>query len=72
MSSILAKNNIQHAGVQYILDSVMLALDQNSDRRFIYVEIGFFWRWWRQQSDDMRNKVKQFVNEGEFIVEILD
>ncbi|CAF4962358.1 unnamed protein product, partial [Rotaria sp. Silwood1] len=64
-----ARNYIQHAGVQYILDSVVRALDQNPDRRFIYVEMGFFWRWWSQQTDAMRDKVKQFVNEGrlEFI-----
>ena len=62
----LARNDIQHAGVQYILDSVMMALDENPDRRFIYVEIGFFWRWWNQQTDDMKTKVKQFVNEGNF------
>ena len=51
-------------GVQYILDSVVLALDENPDRRFIYVEIAFFWRWWNQQTDDIRSKVTQFVNEG--------
>ncbi|CAF4192880.1 unnamed protein product, partial [Rotaria sordida] len=64
-----ARNYIQHAGVQYILDSVMLALDENPDRRFIYVEMGFFWRWWNQQTDAMRDKVKQFVYDGrlEFI-----
>jgi lysosomal alpha-mannosidase len=50
--------------VQYILDSVVRSLDENPDRRFIYVEIGFFWRWWRQQNDAMRTKVTQFVNEG--------
>ena len=60
----LARNNIQHAGVQYILDSVVRALDQNPDRRFIYVEIGFFWRWWGEQSDTIREKVKGFVNSG--------
>ncbi len=64
--SYLARNNIQHAGVQYILDSVVRALDQNPDRRFIYVEIGFFWRWWNEQTDDMRNKVRGFVNDGKF------
>ncbi|CAF1135817.1 unnamed protein product [Adineta steineri] len=64
-----ARNNIQHAGVQYILDSVMHSLEENPDRRFMYVEIAFFWRWWNEQTDEMRNKVKQFVNEGrlEFI-----
>ena len=63
-SLLLAHNNIRHAGVQYILDSVILALDQNPDRRFIYVEIGFFWRWWKQQTDFVKNKVKQFVDQG--------
>jgi lysosomal alpha-mannosidase len=60
-----ARNNIQHAGVQYIIDSVVRALDANPDRRFIYVEIGFFWRWWNEQSDVIRNKVKGFVNSGQ-------
>jgi lysosomal alpha-mannosidase len=50
--------------VQYILDSVIVALDQNPDRRFIYVEIAFFWRWWNEQTEDIRNKVKGFVNDG--------
>jgi len=70
LSFCLARNDIQHAGVQYILDSIVLALDENPDRRFIYVEIGFFWRWWIQQTDDIRNKVRQFVNEGK-ITEII-
>ncbi|CAF1087368.1 unnamed protein product [Rotaria sordida] len=64
-----ARENIQHAGVQYILDSVIHALEENPDRRFIYVEIAFFWRWWNQQTNETRTKVKNFVNEGrlEFI-----
>jgi lysosomal alpha-mannosidase len=62
--SHLARNNIQHAGVQYIIDSVIHALDENPDRRFIYVEIAFFWRWWNEQTDAMRNKVRGFVNDG--------
>ncbi len=51
--------------MQYILDSVVLALDQNPDRRFIYVEIAFFWRWWNEQTNDIRDKVKGFVNDGQ-------
>ncbi|CAF2951488.1 unnamed protein product [Rotaria sp. Silwood2] len=63
------RNDIQHAAVQYILDSVIQALLENADRRFIYVEIAFFWRWWRQQTEDMQNTVRKLVNEGhlEFI-----
>jgi hypothetical protein len=41
-----ANNSIQNAGVQYILDSVMLALADNPSRKFIYVEIAFFKRWY--------------------------
>ncbi len=50
--------------MQYILDSVVIALDQNPDRRFIYVEIAFFWRWWNEQTNEIRDKVKGFVNDG--------
>jgi hypothetical protein len=42
----------------------MAALDQNPDRRFIYVEIAYFWRWWNEQTDEMHEKVRGFVNEG--------
>jgi hypothetical protein len=63
----IARNNIQHAGVQYIIDSVVHALDQNPDRRFIYVEIGFFYRWWSQQTEATRDKVRGFVNTGKFV-----
>lgn len=60
----LARNDLHLAGIQYILDSVVTALDENPDRRFIYVEIAYFWRWWGEQTDDIRDKARQFVNEG--------
>ncbi|CAF1386287.1 unnamed protein product [Adineta steineri] len=64
-----SRREICKPGVQYILDSVIAALVDNPDRRFIYVEMAFFWRWWNQQTEDMHNTVKQLVNEGrlEFI-----
>ncbi|XP_077425885.1 lysosomal alpha-mannosidase [Vanacampus margaritifer] len=58
------RNDIQHAGVQYILDSVVQQLAKNPDRRFIYVETAFFYRWWRRQSADMQQTVKQLVKQG--------
>uniref|UniRef100_A0AAY4F1G4 Alpha-mannosidase n=1 Tax=Denticeps clupeoides TaxID=299321 RepID=A0AAY4F1G4_9TELE len=63
------RNDIQHAGVQYILDSVVEQLQKDPARRFIYVETGFFYRWWRQQDQAMRHIVTQLVDEGrlEFI-----
>jgi hypothetical protein len=60
----LARSEIRHRGTQYILDSVIAALLDNPDRRFIYVEMAFFWRWWNEQSDEMHTSVKQLVNEG--------
>ncbi|CAF1424428.1 unnamed protein product [Rotaria magnacalcarata] len=64
-----SRSEIVNRGVQYILDSVVSALLDNPDRRYIYVEMAFFWRWWNEQSNDTRNAVKQLVNEGrlEFI-----
>lgn len=61
----LARNDISHGAVQYIIDSVIQALDENPDRRFIYVEMAFFWRWWYEQTEEIRNKVRGFVNEGQ-------
>lgn len=58
------RNDIQHAGVQYILDSVVDQLLKNPDRRFIYVETAFFYRWWKQQPSSMQQTVRQLVNEG--------
>lgn len=64
-----ANNTIQHAGVQYILDSVVKALEENPERRFIYVEIAFFYRWWREQNDYTKQLVRNLVEQGrlEFI-----
>ena len=52
-----ANNSIQHAGVQYILDSVVQELLADPNRTFIYVEMAFFARWWDQQGEDTKEKV---------------
>ena len=56
-----ANNSIQHAAVQYILDSVILALSENPQRTFSYAEQAFFQRWWRQQTTETQSLVKQLV-----------
>ncbi|XP_051897842.1 lysosomal alpha-mannosidase [Pristis pectinata] len=58
------KTEIQRAGVQYILDSVIPQLQADPSKRFIYVEIAFFYRWWKQQTEAVKSVVKQLVNEG--------
>ncbi|KAH8410106.1 hypothetical protein KR009_006063 [Drosophila setifemur] len=60
------KNDIHHAGVQYILDNVVTELIHDSKRRFIQVETAFFAKWWKEQSQTMRQVVKKLVNEGRF------
>ena len=52
------------AGVQYIIDSVVDALRRDVARRFTYVEMGYFYRWWREQSDARKAQVRALVNEG--------
>ena len=58
------RNDIQKAGVQYILDTVMVQLLKDPIKRFSYVEIAFFQRWWNEQTLTMKEKVKRLVNEG--------
>ena len=55
--------------VQYIIDSVVSELSKDETKRFIYVEIAFFYRWWREQDNATKAKVMELVSEGrlEFI-----
>lgn len=56
-------------GVSYIIDSVVTSLEENPDRKFIYVETAFFKRWWDQQEEPRRELARKLVREGrlEFI-----
>ncbi|XP_015271310.1 PREDICTED: lysosomal alpha-mannosidase [Gekko japonicus] len=58
------RNDIQHAGVEYILDSVIPELLADPSKRFIYVEVVFFARWWGLQTEATRQAVQQLVAEG--------
>ncbi|XP_073222216.1 alpha-mannosidase At3g26720 isoform X2 [Cicer arietinum] len=60
-----ANNSIRGACVQNVLDSVISALLEDQNRKFIYVEMAFFQRWWRQQSKAKKLKVKELVNSGQ-------
>ncbi|GMY12972.1 alpha-mannosidase At3g26720-like [Fagus crenata] len=60
-----ANNSIRGACVQNVLDSVISALLDDNNRKFIYVEMAFFQRWWRQQSEAKKVKVKELVNSGQ-------
>ncbi|KAF9604862.1 hypothetical protein IFM89_011144 [Coptis chinensis] len=53
------------ACVQNVLDSVVQALLADENRKFIYVEIAFFQRWWRNQSPAVRDIVKKLVSSAQ-------
>ncbi|TGZ60622.1 hypothetical protein CRM22_008433 [Opisthorchis felineus] len=59
-----SNNYIQKAGVQYILDTVVQALAADPERRFTYVEMAFFTRWWRAQSPKIKELVSRLVKSG--------
>uniref|UniRef100_A0A336M0Y1 Alpha-mannosidase n=1 Tax=Culicoides sonorensis TaxID=179676 RepID=A0A336M0Y1_CULSO len=59
-----SKSLIQKAGVQYIIDSVIQELLNDPEKRFIYVESAFFFKWWKNQSHELKEKVKILVKEG--------
>ncbi|XP_044735005.1 lysosomal alpha-mannosidase-like isoform X1 [Chrysoperla carnea] len=60
-----SRTQIQKAGVQYIIDSVINALLRDKNKKFIYVETAFLWKWWKEQTDDRRHQVKQLINNGQ-------
>ena len=49
--------------MQYILDTVVNELAKDSTKRFIYVEMAFFWRWWNEQNDENKQLVRLLVDE---------
>ncbi|GLT27153.1 hypothetical protein SLA2020_021770 [Shorea laevis] len=58
-------NSIRGACVQNVLDSVISALLDDKNRKFIYVEMAFFQRWWRRQTNSTKIKVKELVQSGQ-------
>jgi alpha-mannosidase len=51
--------------VYYIIDTVIMALEEDPNRKFIYVEVGFFAKWWDQQSQKKKEKTKKLVANGQ-------
>ncbi|XP_046392611.1 lysosomal alpha-mannosidase-like isoform X2 [Ischnura elegans] len=60
-----SQTDIQNAGVQYILDSVVQSLLHDPNKKFIYVETAFFWKWWMRQHDSVRHQVKTLISNGQ-------
>ena len=60
-----SNNTIQHAGVQYVLDSAVMELQKDPNRRFTYVEMAFFARWFYDQTDKTQDIVRGLVANGQ-------
>jgi len=63
------KKSNSPVSVEFILDSLIPELVMDRDKRFVYVEMSFFTKWWREQNEQMRSVVRRLVDEGrlEFI-----
>jgi len=51
--------------VHSILDSMVVALTDKPYRKYTQVEIAFFKKWWDGATDDQKNKIKLFVQNGQ-------
>jgi alpha-mannosidase len=60
-----ARQDIQKAAVQDIINSVIHALAWNPDRKFIYVEQAFFQRFWDDTDTRTAELVRQLVASGQ-------
>ena len=64
-------DTINPADVQWILDSVVQELAADPSKRFIYVEVAFFSRWFDEQNGATRRLVKKLVNEGKHYFQVV-
>jgi alpha-mannosidase len=51
--------------VYYIIDTVVSRLTEDPNRKFIYVEVGFFARWWDQQPERKKEMTRKLVANGQ-------
>ncbi|PWA40843.1 alpha-mannosidase [Artemisia annua] len=60
-----SNNSIQGACVENVLDSVVMSLVRDPNRKFIFAEMAFFRRWWLLQSKNIQDVVKKLVASGQ-------
>ena len=57
-------NNYLRSSVKQILDSMVISLTNNTERKFLFAETIFFKRWYNSQTEDIKSKVKNFIKNG--------
>ncbi|PIN15023.1 Glycosyl hydrolase, family 38 - alpha-mannosidase [Handroanthus impetiginosus] len=60
-----SNNSIQGACVENVLDSVVMSLRRDPNRKFIFAEMAFFNRWWNEQSVEIQDEVRKLVDAGQ-------
>ena len=60
-----SNNTVQYAAVQYVISSAVAELLKDPERRFTYVEMAFFARWYYEQTPEMQEDVKGLVASGQ-------
>jgi hypothetical protein len=58
------RDDIQRAGVQYVLNGIYDQLMKDPKKKFTYVEMAFFQKWWFEQTDEVQANVQMLVDEG--------
>lgn len=51
-------------GIQYIIEEVLGELAVDPEKRFSWVEVGYFYRYWMHQDASVRENVKKLAQEG--------
>eukprot|EP00026_Physarum_polycephalum_P001546 Phypoly_transcript_01548.p1 GENE.Phypoly_transcript_01548~~Phypoly_transcript_01548.p1 ORF type:complete len:1071 (+),score=169.08 Phypoly_transcript_01548:77-3289(+) len=69
---ILTIDGYYQQQVKHILDTTVASLMENPDRKFIYVEQAYFWRWWTDPNttDTQRDNLRTLYKNGqwEFVI----
>ncbi|XP_015951770.2 alpha-mannosidase [Arachis duranensis] len=60
-----SRNNIQGACVENVLDSVVMSLQRDPNRKFVFAEMAFFHRWWVEQSPEIKEQVRKLADAGQ-------
>ena len=54
-----------HAGVKFVLDSILDQLQMDPKRKFTYVEMKYFQMWYKNLKEEDKSKVKKLIHSGQ-------
>ena len=60
-----AEPGCAHAGVKFVLDSILDQLYMDPKRKFTYVEMKYFQMWYKNLKDEDKQRVKKLIHSGQ-------